>query len=586
MNNVPSEFFATADRLGDETCAYYKCDGRWKTVDWRGMKKAVLALAARLTEMGLTKGDGAIIFAKTRIEWAIADLAIMSLGAVVVPIYHSFKSERVAHVLKDSNPKLAIIEDEGLLAVFDEALKASGHAGRISILTMDDVPGHMSVASLLRGDLETEANAPPACTDIAPSDVATCVYTSGTTGDLKGVVLTHANLTAEIEGVGPVFRFGPDDVGILWLPLAHVLGRMMELYDLVYGAKTAFVGHISELPEAYLEIRPNFVCSVPRMLEKIYEQAHSYIEHASHLTRWLCDWSISAGMQKSRIIQRHTRLPWLLSLKCAVADVLVFRKLKRRLGGRLTTIVCGGAKLSEDIARFFHAAGISVLEGYGLTETFAAATVNRPDDFHFGTVGKPIPGVSMKLAHDGEVLIKGGIVFKEYKNRPDDTKASFDSGGWFHTGDIGEYSRDGFLRITGRKKELIITAGGKNVAPQMIESMIAKSPYVDHVMLYGDGKKYIVAIISLNADSTLGYLASHGIAASKDQLAEHPAVSRLIQREIDVVNAKLASFETVKRFAITPDGFSVDGGELTPTMKVRRGFVAGKYSYLIDSLYN
>lgn len=586
FNNVIKSFIDVADKLGDGPCAHFKVNDKWESKSWRRVSGEVTELALGLMDLGLSPGDSVILLGQTRLEWAIADFAIMACRGVCVPVYHTFNAERIATIIREVKPKMAIVEDKQHLSLFDAALDLCGLKGTFNVIAMEDVPGFLTMAKLISKKHDsTQADLKTRIESISEGDTATCVYTSGTTGDLKGALITHGNVAAEIEGSRHVFLFGHDQIGLLWLPLAHVLGRMMEIYGFVHGTQTAFTSDVTRLPEIYKEIRPHFVCGVPRMLDKVYEQVMEYIECSRPPIKALFKWALRVGKKRSKYIQRQRRIGLFLGIKYRIADLLVFGKLKGRLGGRLWCFICGGAKLSEEVARFFHATGITVLEGYGLTETFAAATVNRLDDFHFGTVGKPIQGVDIKLAPDREVLIKGSIVFKGYIDKPVETKEAFDKDGWFMTGDLGEYSRDGFLRITGRKKEIIITAGGKNIAPQMIESMLVDSPYIDHAMIYGDGRKYLTALITVNQEAAKDYLERHGSPENLGPHHKHPAIDALIGREVESVNSKLAKFETIKRFTILDKSLSIDGGELTPTLKLRRTFITEKYSHVLDSMY-
>jgi long-chain acyl-CoA synthetase len=593
-NNVISEFFDNAKKFKDLPCAHFKSGDEWVSKSWSEVSSQIRAFSLALINLGLEKGDSVIIFAKTRLEWAIADFAIMGARGVCVPVYQTFGAERVAHIMRETNAKMAIVEDSDLAEVLARALGrqslADSHNAKskngngFRVISMDPVDTLTSMDDLISSHMDGSPDIlEDRLADISPEDVATCVYTSGTTGELKGALITHGNISAEIEGTKKVFLFGPEDIGLLWLPLAHVLGRMMEIYGFVQGTQTAFTSDVGRLPEIYREIKPHFVCGVPRMLEKVHEQVMDHTRQAGVIMRTIFAWALRVGRKRSKYIQRQLPLPFLFSIGLHLADILVFRKLKARLGGRLWCFICGGAKLSEEVAKFFHSAGISVLEGYGLTETFAAATVNRLDDFHFGTVGKPINGVEIRIAPDGEVLIKGPIVFKGYIGRPLETKESFDRDGWFKTGDLGEYSRDGFLRIVGRKKEIIITAGGKNVAPQMIESMLVAIPYVEQAMVYGDGRKYLTALVTLNETVLKGCTKEND--ATNDSSAAVFAARAHIEDAIIAINKKLAGYETIKRFAIIGKPFSIAGGELTPTLKLRRKIISEKYAQLIESMY-
>ncbi len=583
---VISALFRTANRLALRPCAHSRdTSGKWSHIDWNELVLRIKTCSAILLKLGIKKGDRVAIYGRTRLEWVVADFAIMSIGAVSVPIYHSFRSDRISSIIKEAKLAAAIVEDEKLSSEFKAAM---------GMLFWQDMPvvemvgdSKYSIKELALKVSKEDIIALPAPEAIlSEDDIATIVFTSGTTGELKGVVLSHKNVFAEVRAVEQVFKFNEDQIGLLWLPLAHVLGRMMEMFTFVHGTQSAFEPDISRLPLTYLEVKPHFVCGVPRMLEKIYEQVCVYLEGCASFKRKLIGWALEKGMERSRQVQWRQPLGLLLRVEFALSYLLFFRKIRKGLGGRLKCFVCGGARLSEQIAKFFHASGIMVLEGYGLTETFAAVTVNRFDDFRFGTVGKPVSGVEAVIDESGEILLKGPMIFREYLNRPEETKEAFGGDGWLRTGDLGEFSRDGFLRITGRIKELIITAGGKNISPSMIETKMSGSPYINHFVVVGDGRRYLAALVTLNKSAVLAHLEQIGVQVDPAKpLSLQPEVISLISSHIDKMNCDLASFETVKRFAILDSDFSVESQELTPTMKIRREIVSKKNKELIDSLF-
>jgi long-chain acyl-CoA synthetase len=585
--NVVAAFFRTAVLQGRAPCVHFKRDGVWRTESWAWLADTVCRVAAGLKRRGLKPGEKVAIFASSRLEWTIADLAIMAVGAISIPIYRSLAGDRLSFILGHSEPRMAIVENDQFAALLEETRRTSGIPHDVDIIAMEEggpIPSLTQIGEEATSE-ETESITQGAL-GLSSDDVATIVYTSGTTGELKGVVLTHKNLLAEIQAAQRVFSFSSRDICMLCLPLAHVLGRMTQFYVLIQGCQAAYAESLERLPQNYLEVRPHFVVAVPRMLEKIQERVHAHLEGSSRLARGLFDWALSVGRRRSALLMRHRRVPWSLSLRYRLADLLVFRKLRARLGGRLRIIVSGGAYLPEEVAEFFHAAGMTIQEGYGLTETFAAATVNRTDDFRFGTVGKPLPGIELKIADDGEVLLKGPTIFKGYFKNQEEASISFDEKGWFRTGDLGEYTKDGFLRITGRKKDIIVTAGGKNVAPQLIESVMLSSPYIDYFVVCGEGRKYLTALVVLNAEAVRGYLLAQGyVAQGSEPLGSAPLVKQLIGRHIEEQNKRLASYETIKRFSIVEGDFSVENGALTPTLKVRRSIVADRYRDILDGLY-
>ncbi len=587
LPNILSSFFKTAEERGKTTCAIVKRDGHWVKVSWADVSRSVLEKAVGLRRLGVKRGDRVALLANTSLEWTIADCAIIAVGGITVPIYCSLTKDRIAYILRDSAPSAAIVEDNRVAQLFEEATRMGGISG----ITVIGILG--GSAPFMFGDLGKDAT-PAELSDIRQEiqrpgldDTATYVYTSGTTGELKGVIITQGMIAAEIDAARQVFGFQPGEVGLACLPLAHVLGRMMQFYQLVQGTVSAYAESIETLAENYIDLRPHFVCCVPRMLEKIHERARERIALLSPHRRRLFEWAIKIGLECNAFDQKRRRVPVGFAAKRFIAEHLVFKKLRARLGGKIRGFICGGAKLSEDTIRFLYAVGIKVLEGYGLTETFAAVTVNRADDYHFGTVGKPLPGIAIKLAADGEVLIKGPVVFRQYLHRPEESSAAFDKEGWFKSGDLGEYSRDGFLRITGRKKDMIVTSGGKNIAPQMIEQTMLSSPFISNFMVFGDGHKYLTALVTLNREDVLRHLRSKGEKISdQERLAHRADVRKLIAAHIEDKNRLLARYETIKRFAILESDFSQTTGELTPTLKVRRAYTSEKYRDLLESLYS
>jgi long-chain acyl-CoA synthetase len=437
------------------------------------------------------------------------------------------------------------------------------------------------------GELRREIEARVAAT--APPDVATIVYTSGTTGPPKGVVQSHGNHLATLEAIeaAGLMRFSdPEEVDFLFLPLAHSFARAAEYLATYAGSTTVFAQSIDTVASDLRETRPTVMAAVPRIFEKLYARVMAQREAAGLFGRLIFDWAVKVGRNKSRRLQRRDPVPPWVELQVRLADLLVFRRIREALGGRIRFLISGGAPLARDIQEFFHAAGILILEGYGLTETTPILTVNRPDRYKFGTVGLPIEGVTLRLAEDGEILAKGPNVALGYFERPEETAAAWDSEGWFHTGDIGELDEDGFLRITDRKKDLIKTSGGKYVAPQKIENLLKTQPHISQAVVIGDNRKYCVALITLDLEEVSRWAAGVGIAVDDPrELARHPRVVELIDKEVQETNRRLASYESIKSFRILPGDFSQETGELTPSLKVKRKVVSQKYADLIEEMY-
>jgi long-chain acyl-CoA synthetase len=424
------------------------------------------------------------------------------------------------------------------------------------------------------------------CTQVRPDETATIVYTSGTTGQPKGVVLVHSCLQSEVEDLRDLLNLSSQDSTLTFLPFAHIFGRV-ELWGNVYlGWKMCFAENIDRIAANLVDIKPTVMLAVPRIFEKIYSRILSQVEEGSDLKKKIFSWSLDIGKQVSRAKREGREIPLGLLLQYRVAHKLVFSKLVQRLGGNIRFMISGGAPLSAEIAEFFHAAGILILEGYGLTETTAAVTVNTPYKFKFGSVGIAVGDVKVRIADDGEVLVKSRKVFHEYYLNPEATKEAKQQG-WFCTGDIGVVDDEGFLRITDRKKDFIKTAGGKMIAPQKIENALKTNRYINQVVVFGDRMKYLTVLVTLNHEEIVKYANLHQISyKSVEQLCDHAKIRDLVNDVIHEKNAQLASYETIKNFAIIPAEFSIDNGALTPSLKVKRKFIAEKYKTVIDSLYS
>ena len=582
--SVLTVFRRNALRLGTRICFHYKDKGTWQTLSWVDAEERVRRYALGLAGLGVKPGHKVAILAKTRLEWTLTDLAILAVQGVSVPIYSTLTPEHVAYIIKDADVSLLVVENNNQLERILPHLKdwkgtlllMEGAAD--GILRLEDLAerGKGLAVNLYDENLK----------QIQPSDVATIIYTSGTTGTPKGSIITHRNILAELEGLQGVFQFGPEKIGMMCLPLAHVIARAMQFYQLAQGCQSAYCESLDRLPVNLREIGPHFMAGVPRLFEKTHDKIMAQVHQASGPVQKLFQWSLKIGAEVSMHLQRRLKIGLALKLKWGLAHLLIFRKIRKGLGGRIDCFISGGAPLRKEIAQFFHSVGILVAEGYGLTETFAAVALTRLDDFRFGTVGKPLDGIRIKIAKDGEICVKGDNVFSGYWHLKKETEESFDDEGWFLTGDIGEFTKDGFLRITDRKRDIIKTSGGKMVAPQAIESVMQQSRYIHQFMVYGEGKKFLSGLVTLNWGAVESFAKTNGIAfQDRQDLAENPRIFDLIQEEINQKNRNLSNFETIKKFVILPDDFSVESGELTPTLKIKRNLISAKYKPVLDQLY-
>ena len=530
----------------------------WRPVSWDEAAERVSALAQGLLARGVRHGDRVAVLSRTRLEWILLDWAVMSIGAVVVGLYPTSSAKECEYILDHCEAVLAFTEDE------DQTRKLVSVRGSLPNLR-EIIPFDWLEKLESDGRLARHLQPEP----VEEDDLATLIYTSGTTGPPKGCMLTHRNLvTAAIRVVEGMNQ--PDDIVLLFLPLAHSYGRLAHQAATHRGATVALVADVARVPEALVTLRPTVLPAVPRVYEKVHANALGEIERAGGLRSRIGLWALGVGARTSRARREGAPVGAVLALQQRLADRLVFAKVRERLGGRLRVGVSGAAPLSTDVMEFFHSLGVPVIEGYGLTETASSATVNEPGDFRIGTVGRPVEGAEVRLADDGEILIRSPSVFAGYYKDPEATAEALTEDGWFRTGDVGEIDDEGFLRITDRKKDLIITAGGKNIAPQNLENALKSSRFVSQALVVGDRRPYVTALVTLDEAE----LASSGRDPQK-----------LVQELVDDVNRDRTRVEQIKRFVILPRDFSQEEGEVTPTLKLRRRVIHEHFADEIEHLY-
>jgi long-chain acyl-CoA synthetase len=588
-------FWERVDKSGDRPAQQFKEHGGWKTITWRQLGDVVEEAALGLIALGRKKGDAVALLSSSRAEWVQADLAILSAGCVTVPVYPSYPPHLVAYVVNDSQAKTLIVEDPAQLAKALEARAKMEGLEQIVVISGYDAPQPPEMVltwdTLRRLGREARATHQRTLAErvaaTTPDDVATIVYTSGTTGPPKGVVQTHGNHIAAVTASGQATPTEEGWVHLLFLPLAHSFARLESFLGPHKGLQTAFAENLDKVGDNLKEVRPHFICSVPRVFEKVYAKILTGVQAGSPIKKRIFNWAMDVGREVSRRQRAGQPISGALALKRKLADRLVFEKLHQALGGRLRWAVSGGAPLASDIAEFFHAAGILILEGYGLTETCPALTFNRPSRFKFGSVGQALGGVELKIAADGEILARGpNIATRGYYKQPKATAEVFEPNGWFHTGDIGHLDDEGFLYITDRKKDLIVTAGGMNLAPQNIENLLKTDPFVSQAMVHGDKRPYPVALITLNPEELVKFAREQGILTTDPAvIVKHPKIVERVGRTVEEKNTQLQSYAKIKKFAILPTDFSQEGGELTPTLKVKRKVVAEKYRDTLEDLY-
>jgi long-chain acyl-CoA synthetase len=565
----------------------------WRTLTWSETGERVRAIACGLLSMGLGSEERCAILSSTRIEWILADLGILAAGGATTTIYPASTAEDCVHILRDSGAAFVFIEDP---FHFVEIAGRRGEIPGVRGVILLEGSGSEDGWAVSLAELETRGRDWDAANPggyersvgrIGPDSLATLIYTSGTTGPPKGVELTHRSWMYEAEGIEAIEMLRPDDLQYFWLPLAHVFGKVLQAAQIRIGFATAVDGRVDRLVENLRVLRPTFVCAVPRVFEKVRHRILGRAQAGGRLKSGLFRWALATGREVSRIRRSGGEQPTWLAAKAALADLLVFRKLRRIFGGRLRFFISGSAPLGADLAEFFHSFGILLLEGYGLTESSAATFVNRPAAFRFGTVGLPLPGTEVRTAADGEILLRGPGVMKRYHNQPEATADALDSGGWLHTGDIGKLDGGGYLTIADRKKDLIKTSGGKYVAPLALEARLALlCRFVDQVLVHGDNRKFCSALITLNESEVRSWAVKQGLAHKPlADLAADVRVRALVRSAVEELNAKVPRHESIRRFALLPSEFSVETGELTPSLKPRRRVIEQKYAGILASFY-
>jgi long-chain acyl-CoA synthetase len=573
-----------AGRFPDHIAARCKSAGEWREMTYAEVGKAISELALGLADLGIEPGDRVCLLANTRVEWVLAMYAISAAGAIVVPIYPTNSPSECKWVAGNSGARAVICEDQGqrqkIEQVRDE-LKALEHVigiGPDAEMSFDDLRS--------RGAKRDEGELAERQEKIEPSDPFIIVYTSGTTGPPKGVVLTHTNAMSVCRVCEELEFITPNEVSYLYLPLAHVFGLTVPLASFDQGTTIVFTGgDTKKILQEIMETKPTYLPSVPRIFEKLYAAAVKMLDQAPEEDRERAREAVKLGVEVRRLQERGEEVPPEMAQAFEQADERLFRRVRELFGGQVRQAVTGAAPIAPEILEFFYAAGVPVLEGWGMTETMAIGTVNLLDQIKFGTVGRAVPGDEIRIAEeDGEILIKGPNVFKEYWKNPQATAETLIDG-WLHTGDLGELDDDGFLKITGRKKDMIITAGGKNLTPANLENDLKQAAVISQAVMYGDRKPYPVVLITLDPEEILPWAKEQGLPEDLAELAEHEQVRELVQKELDRANSDYAQVEQVKKFKILDHDLSIDTGELTPTLKVKRNVVYERHEDLFESMY-
>jgi len=594
-NRAPSvaHLFRSRVEASEHEVAYqFVRDGMWGSLTWGQVREQAYRLAAGLIALGVAPEDCVAVASATRYEWAAADLAVMCAGAATTTIYPTTISSDVSYILSNSGSKVVFAEDEAQVDKLRETRDAI--PGVLRVVTFDGVPDGdwvISLRELEQMGVELLTTNPGVVDEridaLVPERLATIIYTSGTTGRPKGVRLTHDAWTYEAAAVDAIHILNKDDLQYLWLPLAHVFGKILLTLPLQIGFPTAIDGRVDKIVDNLAVVKPTFMGAAPRIFEKAHARITMMMAQEGGLKEKLFQWATGVGARAAGLRAQGSEPTGLLAAQYALADRLVLHKVRERFGGRVRFFISGSAALNKDVAAWFDSVGLLILEGYGLTETSAASFVNRPSAYALGSVGWPLPGTEVKLAGDGEILLRGPGVMEGYHHNEEATAETLDVQGWLHTGDIGELDERGFLRITDRKKDLFKTSGGKYVAPSAIETMFkGMCPYASHMLVHGADRNFVSALITLDPEAIEGWAAEQGLAGRPySEVVSSPQCRDMVQRYIDELNLGLNRWEQIKRFTILERDLTVEEGELTPSMKMRRKHVDEKYRGQLDALY-
>ncbi len=590
-SSLAEMFFSVADRFSSNTAYKFKKDGTYQSITFKEVADKVNNIAGGLADLGVNAGDKVALLSENRLNWATADYGILALGAVNVPIYPSLLSKHVEYLINDSQSVAVIVSNEDQ---YNKVKEIKSNCPTIKNVIVMDLPvsgDYLTFEELMEKGKAFNDNNPDyiekQIKNTKADDMATIIYTSGTTGEPKGAMLTHSNFIANIEGGKEFVYVDENDTFLSFLPLCHVFERMVGHFLATYSGSTiAYAENIETVSDNMGEVHPTIMASVPRLYEKIYAKVLASVEDGSGLKRKIFYWAIGVGKEYINAIMNKEPISGSLKFKRNLAFKLVFSKLAERVGGNMRFFASGGAPLSKEIAEFFGSAGLMILEGYGLTETSPIISVNEVDRFRYGTVGHPLNNVEVKIAEDGEILTRGPHVMIGYFNKEEQTKEAIDGEGWFHTGDIGHIDDDGFLKITDRKKNIIVTAGGKNIAPQAIEGVLVLNKYIEQALVVGDNRKFCSAII-VPSFETLGVWAKEKeIQFETDkQISELEEVKDLLNQQVEEINNELASYESIKKIVLSDHLFSIESGELTPSLKVKRKIVEENFKDKIEAMY-
>ena len=586
---IPEMFFERVSLWSDDVLFCYKQDNNWVDVTWKEAERLVLEIAAGLVAEGMAPNCAVAMLSNNRVEWSLIDMALLSAGALDVPLYPTSTAEQISYILEDSGSEIIFVEDQEQLNKVLQIKDQLPKLRRIVVIAPcseenDVITDLNALMEKGRGSLDRKA-IDKRWQEKDPEDVATLIYTSGTTGNPKGVMLSHRNLYSNADGVRYALKIEPGTKDLQFLPLCHSFGRT-EVYGLMmHQGIICYAESIEKIPDNFKEVQPDVFITVPRLLEKVHTKIMAGLESASAVKKGIFKWALGTGRQVLEARMEKRAVSKGLAFKFKIADKLVFSKIKEALGGKLKYMIYGAAPLAFEIEDFFASTGIYLLGGYGLSETSPVLTGNTPDNFRIGSVGLPWPDTEIKIADDGEIMARGPQIMKGYWNNPEATQAAIDEEGWFFTGDIGEIDTNGFLKITDRKKDIIITAGGKNVAPQNIENLLKMDEAIEQVAVIGDRRKFLVALVVPSFEWLDTFARDKGLSGDRQALITMAPVKEEYERRIAEKNSQLAQYETIKRFELLAEEFTVENDLFTPTMKVKRKNLMKAFNDLIEAMY-
>ncbi|WP_278551398.1 AMP-dependent synthetase/ligase [Elizabethkingia bruuniana] len=587
MNLAQSIITRNLEKHALKAAVGFKKENQWKELSWKKFSEMIAKTANALKAAGIQENDRVAIYSENSAEWITFDLAILSLGAITVPIYSTNNAEQAEYIINDSQSKIILAGNQEQYNTCYELLQRNEYLKTI-VVAKNKVIGKKENTVFLREFIANQ----PSTFEFCPKeddDIATLIYTSGTTGIPKGVMITHGNFRKEFDAHFEFFKFKnfEEELSLAFLPLTHVFERSWSLLSLYGGAKVYFLEDPKNIAHALIEVKPTMMCTVPRFFQKVYAGIHDVVEKSSPTKKKIFNWSLGIGKQYAELKKTEKEIPFGLKAKHGLADLLVFSKMKEKLGGRLWFTPCGGASISPEVTEFFDAIGLHLTVGYGLTETTATLSLFPFTKYKYGSCGKILPGVEIRIGAENEIQARGSGIMKGYFNKPEETKNVFTEDGWFKTGDAGNIDDQGNLTITERIKDLLKTSNGKYIAPQQVENILSNNNYIQQVMVVAEGRQFVSALIVPNFEFLKGELSKMNIPfTSWNEIVKNEAVNKLYKTKIEEFQTSLASFEKVKKFVLMPAEFEIGSGEITPTLKIKRKVVSEKYKDLIEQMYS